>query len=192
MLVVVFDKPTSWLKVLPCKLEVEVSPHWDDDVVAAVELLLVDNPLVKFLRFFWGVESSQALISNEWIVLIQSVEAKSWWSPVHGVQSWWKDLDTIAKRVVHGPPYKLHFLVSLSILLVLEVKPSKDEGVEAHFCEESLVSARVTKWINLPANAWFDAKLFQNKLMTEHHVVNHILIVGTCFILHAPARIQQL
>jgi hypothetical protein len=46
-------------------------------------------------------------------------------------------------------------------------------------------------WINLPANLWFDTKLFQQKLMTLHHVVDHILIVWASFIMHRPACTQE-
>lgn len=103
-----------------------------------------------------------------------------------------KDLSALSKGVVHRSPDELHCVLGKSLLLVLEVQPGNDKGVQAHLSEQSLVSTRVTEWIDVPTDARSNAEFFLHKLMALHHVVDHVLIIDTGLILHAPASVEQL
>ena len=49
----------------------------------------------------------------------------------------------------------------------------------------------MAKWINLPSNSWFHTEFVQNPLLSMHHVVDHIFVDRTSFIMHRPASIEN-
>jgi hypothetical protein len=49
----------------------------------------------------------------------------------------------------------------------------------------------MTERIDLPSNARLNADLSLQKLLAEHHVVNHVLIVSASLIMHGPTSIDE-
>ena len=95
-----------------------------------------------------------------------------------------ENLDIVAQGLGVWSPDELHFLVVHSLVLVLVVESGEEPGIEAHFSEESSVGVGVTEWIDLPADSWFDTDGLKNPFMTNHHVVDHILIYWASFVVH--------
>ena len=50
----------------------------------------------------------------------------------------------------------------------------------------------MTEGINLPPDSWLDSKLLNNKIVTNHHIVYHIVIDWASFIMHRPPSIDKL
>lgn len=44
----------------------------------------------------------------------------------------------------------------------------------------------------MPSDSWLDAEFLLEELVADHHVVDHIFIVGSSFIVHAPAGVDKL
>lgn len=44
----------------------------------------------------------------------------------------------------------------------------------------------------MPTYSWLYSEFLQQKLMPQHHVVDHVLVVCACLIMHAPASIDEL
>merc|ERR1712226_1508710 len=72
------------------------------------------------------------------------------------------------------------------------VEPGKHPCLKSHIREESWVCAGVSKRINVPADAWHNSEFFLEELVTLHHVVDHVLVVWACLIVHAPSCIHKL
>lgn len=49
----------------------------------------------------------------------------------------------------------------------------------------------MTKRIDLPANRWLYTELFKDKIVTNLHIVNHVLVDGACFVVHRPACVHH-
>jgi hypothetical protein len=50
----------------------------------------------------------------------------------------------------------------------------------------------VTKWIDLPSDSRFHAKLLNYEVVTDHHIVDHVVVNWTCLIMHGPPSIDEL
>ena len=101
-----------------------------------------------------------------------------------------KDLNAVSESVVHGSPNKLHRLFVKTYIFILIIKSPKHKCIKAHLSKQSSVGVGVAKRINLPANSWCNTKLFEDELVTYHHVVYHVFKMGTCLIMHGPAGIE--
>ena len=103
-----------------------------------------------------------------------------------------QDLSVSSKLLSIWSPYILHLLVVQPLVLVLVIKSSKEPSIKAHLCKKPGIGVRVTKWINLPADSWLDAKGVSYPLVTNHHVLDHILVDWASLIMHRPAGIDNL
>ena len=83
-------------------------------------------------------------------------------------------------------------LVQLALLLVLEVQSAEEPGIEAHVSEETRVGIGMSERIHLPPDARSHPELLHQELMSNHHVVNLVLIVSAGLVMHAPAGIHEL
>jgi len=95
VLVVVLDQRASGGEVHASILEVEVSTHRDNNVVATVILLLIYDPLVELLSFRRGVICRQFLIDDKGVIGVKCIKAEVWWSPVHRIKGRRKYLDAV-------------------------------------------------------------------------------------------------
>jgi len=50
----------------------------------------------------------------------------------------------------------------------------------------------VSERVNLPSDPGSYPDLFQKELMPRHHIINHILIVRACLVVHGPSRVDEL
>ena len=49
----------------------------------------------------------------------------------------------------------------------------------------------MTEWIGLPSDSWLNSKLLKDKIMPNHHIVDHVLVGWTSFVVHRPATVDQ-
>lgn len=50
----------------------------------------------------------------------------------------------------------------------------------------------MAEWIDLPSDSWLDSKLLNDPIVTNHHVVDHVVVCGTGLIMHGPTSVDQL
>lgn len=105
-----------------------------------------------------------------------------------------ENLDIVTEGLRKGLVDPLHGLVGLTSRFVLEVKSGKEPGLKAHLGEEAGVGGRVTKVIDVPAAARTGVitELTLDKLVTNHHIVYHIVVVGGALIVHRPSSVDEL
>lgn len=72
------------------------------------------------------------------------------------------------------------------------VQSGEEKSIKAHFGKESCVGVRVAKWIDLPPDSWFHAEFPNDEVVTDHHVVDHIVVNRACLIMHGPSSIDEL
>jgi len=78
------------------------------------------------------------------------------------------------------------------ILCISRVHPGEEPSIKAHVSEESGVGIGMSKRIDLPSNPWFDSKFFQDEVMADFVVVDHVLVGRTSFVVHRPSTIDHL
>ena len=149
-------------------------------------LSFMNDPIVNLSRKIRCVVSVKVRVINERSVTTYRVKIKVVRSPIHIVKSMREYLNIITKCFVHRSPDPLHGLLCKTFFFILIIKSRKKESVETHVGKESSICVGMSEWIDLPTNPRFNTKLFQSKLVTLHHIVNHIFIMGTGFIMHRP------
>ena len=50
----------------------------------------------------------------------------------------------------------------------------------------------MSEGVNVPSDSRFNTEFCEEEVVTNHHVVDHIFVVSTGFIMHAPASIYEL
>jgi len=100
---------------------------------------LVSQPVVKRQGSFWSIISSQRLINNERFIIAQRVKVKTVWLLIQVVISMSEDLHTVTETVKHGSPNPLHSFFCKSLLFVLVVESTKEEGIKTHFSKKTSV-----------------------------------------------------
>jgi len=50
----------------------------------------------------------------------------------------------------------------------------------------------MTERINLPTDSWLLSEVFEDEIMTDHHIGNHVFISWASFIMHGPTTVDQL
>ena len=50
----------------------------------------------------------------------------------------------------------------------------------------------MSKWVNVPADSWPKVEFSFKELMTNHHVVHHIVMMSDSFIVHGPTGIHKI
>ena len=142
-----------------------------------------------------GVKSLQCFVINDRLVAVcefSLIVAEHSREPVHVLQDVCEDLGGVSKRLTERLPDKLHRLVSKPLLLVFIVETTKDEGVKAHVSKESSVRVGVTKGVDVPADRRHVVKLTEEELVADHHIVDHIIVVWACLVVHGPTSINEL
>jgi len=105
-----------------------------------------------------------------------------------------EDLDIVAKGLRERFLDPLHCLIGLTVRFVLEVESGEEPSLEAHLGKEARVGGRVPKVIDVPAAAGLGivTKLTLDELVTNHHIVDHIVVVGRALVMHGPASVDKL
>jgi hypothetical protein len=152
---------------------------------------VVIQVIQKILCFFLSIEIFGLLVRDKKIVLID-LKIEVWWCFVVIEKDMSKDVDVLAKTFWVRHPNELHLIGVYSSLLVLAVEASKEPSIEAHLSKETSVRVRVTEWIDLPADGWLYTEFFKNKLVANHHVVDHVVVYWTSLVVHRPASIDKL
>ncbi len=180
-----------WAEILTSILESKIASKSDHNIICGIVGSLVGQPVVKRQGSFWSIISSQRLINNERFIITQCVKVKTVWLLIQVVISMSEDLHTVTETVKHGSPNPLHSFLRKSLLFVLVVESTKEEGIKTHFSKKTSVSIWVSKGIYLPTHCWSDPKLLHCKVMACHHVVDHVLVVRARFIMHRPSSVQK-
>ena len=105
-----------------------------------------------------------------------------------------EDGSIVAQRGIERLPDPLHALLFQTYFPVLVVDASKEPGIEAHFGEETRIGVRVTKRIDVPANARSSviAELLRDPLVAHEHIVHHVVVMGAGLVMHGPAGVDEL
>ena len=159
-------------------------------MVGTIVLLLFHNLLEEAQGFTLSVVSLECLVTDEGVRVTEHVPVNHVRRVVTVEQGRCEYLCRFAQAVPHGPPNELHFFLCDSVLPIFEVYATNKEGIEAHFCEEPCVGARVTEGIDLPADAGLDTKRLKDEIVARLHVVQHVFEVRAGFIVHGPASAQ--
>jgi hypothetical protein len=91
---------------------------------------------------------------------------------------------------VHRSPDELHFFVGKTFFLVLVIDAGEHECIKAHLCEEASICITVAEGVDLPANAGALAEFFHSEFVACHHVIHHVFVVGTGFVVHGPPGVE--
>ena len=102
-----------------------------------------------------------------------------------------EDLLLVSKMFGEGSPQEVHRFVFLSLFMISMIESGENPCFKAHISEKSWISIGMAKWIDVPPDPRFDSELFKKKLMSFHHIIDHVLEVRTSFIMHAPAGINK-
>ena len=147
--------------------------------------------IVELLCLSNRIESVWLLIIDPWSIIIKDVKVKVIRRAVVIVKSMSEDVYIFSKALFIWHPDPLQWFFIHSFILVHIVKSCKEPGIESHFCEKSYICIWVTEWIDLPANSWLNSELFENPLVTDLHVVDHIIICWASLIMHGPPSINN-
>ena len=171
----------------------EVTAHGDQDMVALVVLMFVNNHIHQISYLLFSIVCLKSRICDNWVISVELVvKPESCGVAIVVIHRTSEDLHTLSQVIKEWSPHELHRQVFQSLFFILEVKPGKEPCVQAHICEESWICVGVAEGINVPADGWLNAKLFKNELLSEHHVVNHVLVDWAGFVVHGPASINNL
>jgi len=50
----------------------------------------------------------------------------------------------------------------------------------------------VPEWVDVPSNSRLVIELFEEELVADHHIVDHVVEVGAGFVVHGPASVDEL
>ena len=103
-----------------------------------------------------------------------------------------EDLSIGSQTLSVWSPDPLKLLLIHALILVLVVKSGKEPGVKAHLGEEPSVGVGVAEWVELPTNSRCNTKVLEDESMSNHHVLNHILVDWAGLVMHRPPSIDQL
>ena len=102
-----------------------------------------------------------------------------------------EDIDIFTKTLGIGHPDELKLSIIGSSLLVIAIETGEEPSIKPHLSKESRIGVRVTEGINLPTNTWLDTEFFEDEVVADHHVVDHVLVDGACFVVHGPAGVDE-
>lgn len=193
MFVDVIDHPIQLLIIVKSIHILEVITPSLEDVIVSVKVALRFVKVVDYrLGNIFRVERLGLVVGNERSVVIRVVVVAAWCPAVALVEFVGEDLYAFVKLVGVRHPYPLLLLVIDSCLIVCPVHPAKEQGIVSHLGEDAGIGVRMSKGIDLPSDAWLDSKLFDQELMTDHMVVDHVLVMGTSLVVHRPSAIDHL
>jgi len=142
--------------------EEEVSADWHKQLVWKVHLLHFHDMVVHQLSPFFQIESLQRSV----VLYRIRIKAAVVWLPtelIWGVipvqkHSMGEDLGTVSSVGWERFPNPLHCPFSKSVFLILVIHSGKNDRFKTHLCKQVLVCGRVSKGINMPADAgdWFE------------------------------------
>ena len=174
-------------------MEAEVIAHHNQHIgLRKVEFGLVRQPSIQGSTALRCVIRIEVSVSNEWLVIRQSIKVEAVWRTVVMEKLVGKNLRALSDRVPTWSPDPLHGLVCKAHVFFLVILPGKEESIKAHLCEEASVCVRMSEGINLPTDSGSDTELLHNKFMTNLHVIDHVIVMGAGLIVHRPTCIQEL
>ena len=100
--------------------------------------------------------------------------------------------DAVAQRFWKWSPDPFHSSIFKPVFSVLKVKPWKDPCIHSHLSKKPWVGIRMAKWVYVPADSWPKVEFSFKKLMANHHVVHHIVMMSASFIVHGPTGIHKI
>ena len=149
---------------------------------------LIFDPVVQDNCAINCVESCELCIYNKlWVKVIgigKHVEVEAKWRAVVVVKCMAKNLGAFSNRLPTWPPNPFHFFVCKPPIFILIIESSKKESIKSHLCEEASVCVRMPEGINLPTDSGSDTELLHNEFMTHQHVIDHVVVMGACLIVH--------
>jgi hypothetical protein len=171
----------------------EVAAHWDKHVVSEVVVGHFVEVFLEIFCFLVGVEVVKLFVRYERIIVPEALIVPEAGGPAIVVpHSTSEDLLLVSKVLGKWSPQVVHRPIFQSLVTVCVVKSCEEPSFKAHIGEQSRVGVGVAKWINMPSNSWFDTEFLQQKLMAMHHVVDHVLKVRACLVMHTPASVNKL
>lgn len=99
----------------------------------------------------------------------------------------------IISRGLKRSPNHFKWLLAHSLVFVLVINSCKPPSIETHLTKKSSLSRLMPEWINMPASGGYTlfAKVFEQELVTNCHLIYYIFIIGSSFIVHAPTTIHK-
>ena len=171
----------------------EIASEWDHDVVSSEGILKFVDVVKEFLHLPVSIEGVEIFVDDNWIVVVKSLIVPHTRGPaVVILHDSGEDFLLLSEMLGEWPPQIVECFLVDSSVFVLTVKSGKPPGFEAHVGEKSWVGRGVTKWINVPSDSWLDTEFLLEELVADHHVVDHIFIMRSSLIVHAPAGIDEL
>ena len=79
-----------------------------------------------------------------------------------------------------------------SLFDLRSIHSRKEYSVKTNISIQPCISCWVTKWIKQPGYSWDIIKLFFQKLMSYHNIIENVFIIWTIFIICSPTSIQEL
>jgi len=170
----------------------EITTPWDHNMITSVDCMVFHGIVIELLGFDVSVESFESWVTDSWAIIASLIIAHVSKPPVLILEAHCPDFNIRAESVVHWSLDPLSLLVSMALSQILPVHTAKEPGIEAHLSKESGIGVGVTERINLPADARSVTELFEQELLTNHHVVHHIIDMSAGFIMHGPSSIYEL
>ena len=102
-----------------------------------------------------------------------------------------KKVDVFAERFLIWHPNPFHRFIVHPLLFVLVVKSREEQSVKAHLSVESGVGVRMAERINLPPDPWLYTEFFFDPLVTDEHVVYHVIVSWASLVMHRPSTIYE-
>ena len=93
--------------------------------------------------------------------------------------------------IILGSHDHLHLFIFLSNGHILVINSGEKPSIKSHQMGQQCLSISMTKRIYLPTNSGLDSESFKQEFMTQSHLVNNILVISCCFIIHTPSTIYE-
>jgi len=190
VLVDIVDDFLHFLVVLSCVLERKVTTPRKDDMICSMYAVNEFVDVVYELHhFLLGIEGLKSLICFEGVVVVNlKVRAPA----VVVAEKRGQDLLLGAEVFLGRSPEELHGAVLEPLVFVKTVDSCKELGLKAKLSEEACIGSRVAKRVKVPSNSWTNPKFTLQESMTDHHVINQVLVVRTSFISGTPSAVCEL
>jgi hypothetical protein len=90
-------------------------------------------------------------------------------------------------------PQKSHgSIMVFSLGFIFSIETTEEHSIEAHLCIEPGIGVGMSESINIPADTWHKPEFIFKKLMADHHVVDHVFILWSSFVMGCPSTIDNL
>ncbi len=145
----------------------------------------------QILCTLWSIVIKIFWIAYKTRIILNHVPIKTWWWFIMIPKYMLKNSSIIAKIISRRNMniFKISFISPLFFFEL--VKTSEKHSIETKFSEKSCIVVRMSKRIDLPSNSRSFIKFFEYKIVTNFHIIYHIFIYWTSFIMHRPASIYK-